>query len=82
MRRRIDPRDGMAVLWPSFLAAGLACMLIFALVDPLDVAILGTWTAGRVGFYTVTFFVLWAMAALSSALSLLLRPAAPDDDDL
>ncbi|CAM4289184.1 Uncharacterised protein [Bordetella pseudohinzii] len=69
------------MLWPSFLAAGLASGLIFALIDPLDVAILGAHTVGRSGFYTVTFFLLWAMGAGSSALTLWLQPDRDADEE-
>ncbi|AKQ54755.1 hypothetical protein [Bordetella hinzii] len=82
MRRASSLGFWIGVLWPSFLAAGLASGLVFALIDPLDVAILGVHTVGRSGFYTVTFFLLWAMGACSSALTLWLQPTqAPDEED-
>ena len=34
-------RTLMWILWPSFLIAGAASAVVFALVDPLDVAIFG-----------------------------------------
>ena len=34
-------RSLMWILWPSFLAAAACSALIFALIDPLDVAIFG-----------------------------------------
>jgi hypothetical protein len=34
-------RSLMWILWPSFLMAGLASAVVFALIDPLDVAIFG-----------------------------------------
>ncbi|MBV7486892.1 hypothetical protein [Bordetella sp. BOR01] len=71
----------MVILWPAFLAAAAGCGLIFALVDPLDVPLLGRWQPGRIGFYTVSFFVLWLIAALSSALTAWMAPrAAPDTE--
>jgi len=64
----------MWILWPSFLAAGVGSGVIFALIDPLDVIVLGRWQPGRIAFYTVSFFVLWLIAALSSALTAWLAP--------
>ncbi len=64
----------MWILWPSFLAA-LACSgVVFALVDPLDMVILGHIRAERNTVYTLVFFLLWLMAAVSSALSLFMYP--------
>ncbi|WP_028354071.1 hypothetical protein [Bordetella petrii] len=74
----------MWILWPSFLAAVAGSALIFALIDPVDVAVLGQWQPGRMAFYTVSFFVLWLMAGMSSALTAWLAPGvwrgAPDPD--
>ena len=72
----------MWILWPSFMAAGIGSALIFALIDPLDVAIFGYVPSGRVGFYTVSFFVLWVMAGMSSTLTAYLMPKAAEDEDL
>jgi len=78
MKRRL-----MWVLWPSFLAAGTAGAVLFSLVDPLDVAVLGWQPSGRELVYAGGFFLLWAMSALSSALSLYMscdaRHGAPDE---
>ena len=67
-------RSLMWILWPSFLAAGVGSALIFVLIDPLDVAIFGYVQASRLGFYTISFFVLWFMAAVSSAITSYLMP--------
>lgn len=72
----------MWILWPSFMAAGIGSALIFALIDPLDVAIFGYVPTGRMGFYTVSFFVLWVMAGMSSTLTAYLMPKAEEDEDL
>lgn len=71
----------MGILWPSFLAAGAGGGLIFALIDPSDVLVLGRWQPGRLGFYTVSFFVLWLIAALASALTAWLAPREPQGGD-
>ena len=75
MRRRLL----MWVLWPSFLAAGVAGAVLFWLVDPLDVTVLGWQPQGRERVYAGGFFLLWAMSALSSALSLLVSRGAGQD---
>lgn len=72
-------RSLMWILWPSFLAAGVGSGLIFVLIDPLDVAIFGYVPAGRLGFYTISFFVLWIMAAMSSAITSYLMPGRDED---
>ncbi|MFT0533479.1 hypothetical protein ACMHYJ_11735 [Castellaniella hirudinis] len=70
----LHTRDLMWILWPSFLIGGVASGLVFALVDPLDLVFLGEWRASRLTVYTLGFFLFWAMAALSSALTLRLAP--------
>ncbi|CAB3697011.1 hypothetical protein LMG3458_02440 [Achromobacter deleyi] len=72
----------MWILWPSFLAAAVGSAVVFALIDPLDVAVMGYVPSGRVGFYTVSFFLLWAMAGASSALTAYLMPRVEEDEDL
>lgn len=64
----------MWILWPSFLAAAVTSAAVFALIDPLDIAIFGYLKAGRQETYAVGFFLFWVMAALSSALSLQIAP--------
>ncbi|APX75343.1 hypothetical protein QEP16_10295 [Achromobacter insolitus] len=75
-------RSLMWILWPSFMAAAAGSALIFALIDPLDVAIFGHVPTGRTGFYTVSFFVLWVMAGLSSTLTAYLMPKPEEPEDL
>ncbi len=74
-------RSLMWILWPSFLAAAAGSALIFALIDPLDVTIFGYVPTGRMGFYTVAFFVLWVMAGFSSTLTAYLMPKVEEDED-
>ncbi len=73
-------RTLMWILWPSFLAAGVGSAVIFALIDPLDVSIFGEIRATRPGFYTMAFFVLWVITALSSTLTAFLKPDVDTDD--
>lgn len=67
-------RDLMWILWPSFLMAVATSALVFALIDPLDLLFLDHYRAGRPTVYTLGFFLFWAMAALSSALTLRIAP--------
>lgn len=67
----------MWILWPSFLMAGVSSAAIFALIDPLDIVILNTMQFSRNAVYAGGFFLLWVMAALSSALTLYMAPRSP-----
>jgi len=64
----------MLVLWPSFLMAGVASAIVFALIDPLDVAIFGFFRPQRDVLYAAGFFFFWLIACLSSLLTLLMLP--------
>ncbi len=72
-------RQLMWILWPSFLLAGIADGLIFSLFDPRDLRLFGeTVELGRSAIYSIGFFVFWALAAASSALSSLLQRSASE----
>ena len=63
----------MWVLWPSFLAAGVAETFVFACVDPLELyPFSAAGEATRVAVYTLGFFCFWTVSALSSGLTLYL----------
>ena len=73
-------RTFMRIAWPGFLAACLLQVVVFALVDPLELQWAGEhlpWT--RQAVYAAGFFLFWMGAMLSSALTALL--AGPDDAD-
>jgi hypothetical protein len=57
----------MLILWPSFIAAGAAEVAFFTIFDPSD------FDAGRLAAYSIGFFLFWALAAASSALTFLLQ---------
>ncbi len=65
----------MAILWPSFLMAGVLEMLVFALVDPASLR----WMGGEVvplspsAVYTLAFFAFWGVIAASGLLTRLLE---------
>ncbi len=63
-----------AVLWPSFLTAGVATVAFFANVDPegLRLASFPDWEIGREVGYTIGFFMFWAVTAASSFTTVVL----------
>jgi hypothetical protein len=64
----------MWILWPAFLVAGAADGLIFSLFDPQDLHLFGEpVNLDRRAIYSIGFFLFWAFAAASSALSCLLQ---------
>ena len=70
----------MWVLWPSFLAAGMGVGLVFTLVDPTELVVLGQpLHASRTAVYTLGFFILWVICAVSSALSCFLQATSSVD---
>jgi hypothetical protein len=71
-------RSLVLILWPSFLMAGLASAVVFALIDPLDVAIFGYFRPNRDVLYAAGFFFFWLIAALSSLLTLFISPSQQD----
>jgi hypothetical protein len=69
----------MWIAWPAFLVAGLLEVLVFAFVDPQDLHWFGQdLDLSRQAIYTLAFFAFWALAMVSSALSLLLGMSSED----
>ncbi|MES2971966.1 MAG: hypothetical protein V4757_00060 [Pseudomonadota bacterium] len=67
----------MTVAWPAFLSACLLELLVFSVVDPLDLHLVG-WS--RQAVYTASFFAFWLVSMVSNAVTALLcghdgRPA-------
>lgn len=76
LAQALSVRRWMWVVWPAFLVAGLIELLVFAFVDPHDVRGLGggvPWPYAAI--YSLSFLAFWALAMLSSALTLLLSTA-------
>lgn len=65
------PLPALLVLWPSFLMAGVLEALVFVVVDPAGLQWFGSepldWPVQAV--YTVTFFIFWAVIAMSGAIT-------------
>lgn len=60
-----------AVLWPSFLTAGVATIVFFTAFDPQELAAVRgiEQTVSRLGAYTIGFFLFWVLTASSCALT-------------
>ncbi len=72
------------ILWPSFFSAGVATMVFFAIVDPIDLSEMA-WPHVRLSRelgYSIGFFMFWSCTLGSSWFTaLLLRPLrAPRTD--
>jgi hypothetical protein len=66
-------RRWMWIAWPAFLAAGVMEMLVFAVVDPLEMQWLSAYgEVSRLGVCTVAFFLFWAIIMMASAMTSLL----------
>jgi hypothetical protein len=64
----------MWILWPAFLVAGIVEGITFSLFDPNDMRLFGASVHfDRMTVYSIGFFVFWAFAAASSALTCLLQ---------
>ncbi|MDH5599967.1 MAG: hypothetical protein OEY78_01560 [Gammaproteobacteria bacterium] len=60
----------IAVLWPSFLTAGIATILFFTAFDPeLLMQTGGYGPVTRIGGYTVGFFLFWLLTASTGVLT-------------
>ena len=75
-------RKILRITWPAFLAASLLQLVVFALIDPLELNWFGRELAwSRQAVYATGFFVFWCAAMLSSALTALLGSPGEDDDE-
>ncbi len=72
-------RKAIWILWPSFLVGGAAETAFFALVDPMELHIFAEHAGfSRLAVYSGGFFVFWAFAAASSALTCFLQRTAEE----
>lgn len=72
-------RKLMWILWPAFLVAGMADGLVFSLFDPRDMHLFGEpVNLGPRAIYSIGFFLFWAFAAASSALTCVLQRSASE----
>ena len=77
-------RSLMWILWPSFLMAGVGSAFVFALIDPLDVAIFGYIQLEREALYAASFFFFWFIGSMSSLLSIYIfpKPGESNENDI
>jgi hypothetical protein len=60
----------IAILWPSFITAGVATAIFFTAFDPADIlADVGQPEMTRLHAYSIGFFLFWALTASSSLLT-------------
>ena len=63
----------MTAAWSAFMAACVLELLVFALVDPMELGWVGhhpPWS--RQGVYTVSFFAFWGVVMVSNGITLFL----------
>jgi hypothetical protein len=61
------------IAWPSALGAALMEMLVFAVVNPMDIpSIEQAAGATAQGVYSMAFFIFWAAISFACALTLFL----------
>jgi len=71
-------RRAMAILWPSFLMAGVLEGLVFAAFDPQTFRFGGIGEISPQAVYTLSFFMFWLVLSTSGALTAVLW-FEPDD---
>jgi hypothetical protein len=70
------------ILWPSFIAAGVATAVFFTLFDPMELHVLGHHVeVGRTAAYSVGFFGFWLLGALSSGLTCFFQRSSGEVND-
>jgi len=55
----------IAILWPSFITAGIATVIFTTAFDPADR--FGDFDISRLGSYTICFFLFWSFGAITAA---------------
>lgn len=68
----------IALLWSSFLSAGIACVLVFAWIDPTPILEqFGLDLDNLLSSYSLAFFFFWLIGIASVSICLFfLRPVA------
>jgi hypothetical protein len=66
-------KSAILVLWPSFIVGGMGEVIFFTVFDPKELYLYGEPTSlSRLAVYSIGFFLCWAFAAVSSALTVFL----------
>lgn len=73
-------RRALRILWPSFLAAGVLEMLVFAVMDPTQLRWFGGPLIGwpPLAIYSVTFLMFWCGISTAGTLTELLSLSADE----
>lgn len=68
-----------AILWPSFIVAGIAEGLFFTVIDPQELYFFGQEVHfSKIGMYSIGFFLFWLTCAASSLMTVLLQLTASE----
>ncbi len=69
----------IAILWPSFLMAGIATVIFFTAFDPEELALAKgiTQPVDRLGAYTIGFFLFWLLTVSSCVLTCYFQRPCP-----
>lgn len=64
-------RDAAAIVWPAFITAAGASVIVYGLFDPLDLAAIASVSlpASRMAGYAAGFFFLWTICALAATMA-------------
>ena len=54
----------IAILWPSFITAGIATVLFTVAFDPAELFF--DYDISRLGIYTISFFLFWLFGAITA----------------
>ncbi len=57
----------IAILWPSFIMAGVATVLLTTAFDPAIIFI--DYDVSRLGIYSICFFLFWLFGAVTAMLT-------------
>jgi hypothetical protein len=61
------------IAWPSALGAALMEMLVFSVLDPMDIpSVSNAMVVSSQGVYSLAFFVFWAAISFACTLTLFL----------
>ena len=72
----------IAVLWPSFITAGVATILFFTAFDPhLIMVVSGYGDISRLAGYSIGFFIFWLLTSSSCALTCYFRKPCNDKNN-
>ena len=68
------------VLWPAFIAAGLAEVVFFTVIDPQQLYLLGRPVElAPLATYSIGFLLFWLICAGSSLMTFFMLPASIKD---